>query len=248
MTMYFKRLACFLVLLLPLGAKALTLAEIRNQIRVNMRDTNTDTSTQRYSDSILNTQINAIQGDINNFTWSVESSSSYVLTPNTTYYSLPSNFLGMKRVLFKDKNGASIQLSEYSEKQVTDTTPNYERSSIGAPTRYFTRQSKSAGTALEICYLPIPPNTSTGTVRMDYAVQVTDLSGDSDVPFNGLSTLYPYHEAIVYGVTSRLKFIEGKASEAQTYEILFEAEEQSMKSGSGTMPNFRPSGSAGGNR
>jgi hypothetical protein len=152
----------------------------------------------------------------------------------------------MKRATFTDKTGATIQLSEYSEKQVIDTSPDYEKSSIGAPTRYFTRQSKSGGVDMQISYLPIPPSNSTGTVILDYAVQVNDLSGDSDVPFNGLSILYPYHISIVYGVVARLKLIESKASEAQTFETLFEAEEQSMRGGIGTMPNLRISGAAGG--
>lgn len=238
--------SAFLALCLPALGHSMQLSVIRTNIRQAMRDTGTTSGAQRYTDAQLNGYINIVQGQVNNDTWAVESSTSYTLSPGTTYYALPNNFLGVKRAVFTDVNNNTIQLQEYSEKSVIDTSPNYESDSQGAPTRYFVRQSKSGGTAMQISYLPVPPNVSTGTVRVDYVVQPTDLASDTDIPFNGLLWLTPYHDVIVAGVVIRLKLIEGETDEAKEYMQIFTAEEQQMIGGSQNMPNFKPAASAGG--
>ncbi len=236
-----KKAVLFLVLALGLPAlgQALTLSEIRTDIRRNVRDT--DATSRRFSDTLLNTLINEVQRDVNNQTWVVEASTSYVLTAGTTFYSLPSDFIAAKRAIFTLNSGSKIQLREDSEKGVVDGSPDFERSSAGAPIRYFVRQSKSGGTALQISYLPVPTSASTGTIRVDYVVQPTDLSSDSDVPFEGQLHLLPYHQALSYGVTMRIKLWKGEVEEAQAYAQLYDRMIQAMVGGTGRMPNFRPS-------
>ena len=234
----------FLVLLLAPCARAMQLSDIRTRVREALRVTQ-DPTPQRYSDAMLNSYINIVQQEVNHDTWAVEASSSITLAASTTYYSLPTLYSGMKRAVFTDANGQTIQLQEYSEKSVIDNTPNYENDQIGSPTRYFTRQSKSGGTAVQISFLPIPTTVTTEKVRIDYLVQPNTLVNDTDIPFNGLLTLTPFHEVIVYGVVVHLQLIEDELDAANAYEQLYTQEEQAMRGGASNMPNFKPSASAG---
>lgn len=224
---------------------SLTLSDIETEVRRHVRDTASDSGRQRYSDTILDSFINETQKDIFNQSWAVEASTSYTLSANTTYYSLPSDFVAAKRVVFKDSRGSATQLREESEKGVIDGSADYERSSSGQPTRYFTRQSKSGGTALQISYLPVPTSASTGTIRVDYVALPVEMSSDSDIPFNGLLYLYPYHQAIVWGTAFKIKLLEARADEATLYAQLYDRAVQVLKDNVGKLPNFRPSVSGG---
>lgn len=237
----FLKSLVFSVLILISGSAVygLSLSDVRTQIRNNIRDT--DSSRQRYSDSILNGFINEAQKDISSQIWFIEKSTSYVLTANDVYYDLPSDFLGVRHVVFTDANDVTIELNEKSEEAVIQKEPDYENSSTGSPVQYFYRQSKSGGTAFEISYLPVPTSTSTGTVRVDYFCQPTDLSSDSGVPFNGLLPFVPYHYTLVYAVTLRIKLIEAKTDEATVYAQLYDRAIQVMRDAIGRKPNYRPS-------
>lgn len=238
-------LAGLALLALAGGAKALTLAEIETQVRRNVRDTASSSSLQRYSDSILDGFINEVQKDISNQTWAVEASTSYALTAQTTFYDLPNAFVAAKRATFTF--GPTIRLTGVTEQSVLDSNPDFERSSKGTPVQYFIRQSKTAGdTAMEIAYLPVPQSSSsTGTVRVDYVVQPTDMDDDADVPFNGLRHLYPHHMAIVWGTTLRIKLLEGKTDEAELYSQLYDRSIQILRDSVGKLPDYRPSFSGG---
>lgn len=233
-------LALFLTLAGLASAHALTLSEIETAIRRNMRDTSTDSTLQRYSDSLLLDFINEEQRQIVNLTWCVDTSTSYVLTSGTVYYDLPTDLIAVKQVLFTDRSNSTIWLDEWSERKVYQQEPSFATDSTGEPRKYFTRSVGS--TALQIAYLPYPNTTSsTGTVTVFYYNQATDLASSSDVPFDGAYQLYPYHWTIVVGVTARLKAIEGLVDEAKYYSDQFTLYVTTMKEKSSSHPNYSPS-------
>ena len=76
---------------------------------------------------------------------------------------------------------------------------------------------------------------------MYYYAQATDLSSDSDVPFEGYRHLYQYHDTLWLYVTYRIKLLEGKTTEADVYHTLYESKIARMISNLGQRPNYNPS-------
>ena len=228
---------------LPAAGHALTLSDIETQIRRNVHDTSSDSTLQTYTDSVIDAWINDAQREIVSLTWCIQTSTSYVLTAATTYYAVPTDFIAVVpgKALFLDNGGQQYQLQEFSEAKVYQTDPDFEQTSSGPPTYYFTRFPGDTDDSLEIAYLPVPTATSTGTVTLFYYNRPTDLSSDSDVPFEGFTHLYPYHYGIVYHVVARIKALEQKMEQSTYWMKEFERVVTTMADRLGRAPNRSPS-------
>src|SRR3990167_7268653 len=228
------------------GAQAMSLSDIRTQIRRNVRDTSTDSTLQRYSNAVLLSYINEAQKEINALTWVVQQTTSPTLTANTTYYTMPDAFLAAKQVTWRKKTtGVVTEIKEISERVLRQSNPDYERQAAGSPVNYFIRMPTDGSNNLQLGIVPAPNSSSTGTLRVDYVAQPADLSSDSDTPFDGYLSLAPYHGALVYQVSAKLKMIEGKPEEAMKYDALYAMWLQLMGEKTGTRPNYNP-GAIGG--
>lgn len=250
MTKYFRQaFAGLLLCFVALPVQALTLSQVRTEVRRAIRDNPSDASRYRYTDAVLLDFINEAQRETVNLTWLAEKTSSYVLTPQTSYYALPADFLAGTQAYFKYVGGDVIELDELSQKGLYDTMPTWEKES-GSPVNYwvsnFPNPSASNPTTMRISYIPIPTAQSTGTVVLWYNYQVADLASDSDVPFDGRRDLIPYHMALSYSVISRIKDMEGKSAEATAYQARYDRAVLVMKDCLGRRPNFNPSMGAGG--
>jgi hypothetical protein len=219
-------------------AFALTLAEIRTGVRANVQDTATDSTLQAYSDTFMNAIINEGAREIVNATWAVEITTTVTLIAHTTYYALPTNLIKTRKALFTRANGTTSELEETSDIKLYTDNPDYERQS-GTPAEYFVRIDPDGLTPLEIAYIPVPTSASTGTVTLSYYATATDMSSDSDVPFNGLLHLVPYHSALVYFATARIKLMEHRAEEGTAYMQLYMAALKSMQDRLNQMPNYQ---------
>jgi hypothetical protein len=235
----------FGLLLVWVGSpEALTLSEIRTQIRVNVHDTASTASLQRYSDSTLTALINEAQRDVVNQTWCLETSTAIPITAGTTYYSLPTNTLAISQARYRTSTGTVTNLSEVGRRVFLQGSPDFERqSATGIPTQYFVQYSTSGGTALQVGIVP-SARSSGGSLLFDYYHQATDLSGDSEVPFGGYRLLYPYHYSIVYRVSARIRLMEGFA-DAQSYAQMYASEVSAIVNRAGSKPNYNPSFSGG---
>ena len=222
-------------------ARALSLSDIETQIRLNVRDNPSSSAQQRYTDTTLDLLINDAQREVVNFTWCLEKVTTQALASGTTYYDLPTDMLAVKQVTYVSSTGERSELVEWSEKKVIDQEPDYERSSTGEPNHYFVRITTSTtGIKPQIVFLPIP-TSSFGTAYIQYFVVASDLETDAAVPFLGLTTLYSYHNLLVYRVTARIKAMEGKFSQADFYQKLFETGVLNMRDRIGARPNYNPS-------
>lgn len=227
---------------------ALTLSEIRTEIRRQMRDN--ITSRQRYSDAFLNDYINESQRAIVNATWLSDRTTEYILTPNTSYYDLPVDLLTVTQIYFKNTRGQTIKLEATSQRRLYDKNPDWERQK-STPFEYWISNATSpvatAGSTstLKISYIPIPNSQSTGTVTIWYINNVADLSEDDDVAFENRRHLYPYHILLSYHATARLKLLERKLDESTAYFNLYTAGLAEMKKRLGEMPDYTPSMSVG---
>jgi hypothetical protein len=227
------------IVFLSYGCHAATLSELRTSIRRNVRDTSTSASFQRYSDADLTSLLNEAQREVTNAVWMLQTETSYVSVASTMFTNLPSDLLAIIKVGYL-RTGATtrMDLPEKTLPGLTAMNPNWE-SQTGTPTNYYVRQ-RTDNTLKQIGLYPAPVAASTGTVYITYAVMPGDLSGASDVPFNGASWLVPYHKALSDYVSGRLKQIEGKNDEATGYFQLAGAEINRMRERLGELPNYTP--------
>jgi hypothetical protein len=228
---FIKRLfvvGAFLVLFSGQG-RALTLSEIRTQIRLHTKDTSA--TRQRFTDAQLNTLINEAQRDVVNNTWALKSYTTFELVSGTTYYALPSDLTDITRVTWKNK-----ALPEKSKAGLDADVAGWELTG-GVPSSYFQDQTQLG----YIGIYPFPNSaTSTGTVKVEYVQRSPDLALDSDVPFNSVTRLKSYHDLLILYPCFKIFLIEGEQVKFTTYSQLYDSRLTLMRNTFGTNPNFNP--------
>lgn len=234
-----RRSLLFLFAFLPSVGYSLTLGDIEDQVRRIIRDPDDGTIAPAYSDSIITGIVNEGQRDVFNRTNLTENSTSYTLTAGTSYYNLPTDYVRPTLITFRDAQGITIKLDGSSRERIYQKQATWERDSTGPPSEYWTRISTGGGTAMQISYVPVPTNASTGTVTLFYDSQPTDLSSASDIPFNGLRHLYPHHQVLIFYTAYRIKAIKGLTGEAELYRGLYDMELNSIKESLGQAPDVR---------
>lgn len=219
------------VFLSGLSLHALTLDQIRTEVRIRIKDSNT--SRQRYTDTQLTNLINESQRDAINFSALIHKQTSITLVVGTTYYTLPTDVMMIERVTFKNKNLPEQTLT------ALDSAANYgawEQTS-GTASNYF--QDPTQSTKLGI--YPFPATAaSTGTVKVMYQSQGTDLSSASDVPFNSETRFYPYHDLLIYEPCYKIFLIEGEYQKATEYRGYYELRLKQMIDYLGSRLNYKP--------
>lgn len=213
------------------AAQALTLAQLRTAIRLRVKDANS--SRQRYSDTDLTNIINQDQRDAVNFSWIIKKSTSIELVSGTTYYTVPTDIMAIERITLRHYNIPEVTL------QTLDSNANFGPwlTSKGTPTQYF--QDPAQPTKIGVYPWPAS-SSSTGTLRINYYAQPTDLSADSDVPFNSDVRYYPYHDALVFGPCYKIMLIEGEMDKAAEYKSFYQERLQLLANLSNAKPNFLP--------
>ncbi len=123
-------------LLLLLGAKcalALTLSDVRSQIRRNVRDTASSSTARRYSDATLLVYINEAQRAVMNDTWSLSTVGSVSSVAGTASYSLPAGAIKTWRVTYD-----SVALPEVTMHQLDADNPGIWYTDTSAtPTNFY---------------------------------------------------------------------------------------------------------------
>lgn len=231
----FKKLFLALVLLTGffLPVKAHTLSTLNTEIRLRIRDTSSNTSRQRYTDTQITNIINESQRDIINNTWAIEKISTFTTVIGTTYYAYPSDLIVPSRV-----TANSISIPEVSLITLDSLYENANWQTVtGIPRYYFIDRAQTN----KIGIFPFPSVvTSTQSINMHYYAFPTDLSGSSDVPFDSLSYLYPYHDLIIFYSCYRIFLIEGETDKLTAYRGEYEARLKLMNDLVGKKPNFIP--------
>lgn len=241
-----KKLALSVLLVIPAcrPVLALTLSDIKIQVR-RMTSDKADPGL-KMTDAELLSYINEAQRQVVSQTWCLSNRTSQAITVNTTYYNLPTDLMAITHVEFKDVNNHTRELTEVSERATQQDNFDYERIT-GTPMTYFVRGStSSASYQMQICFLPIASSsTAAGTALIDYVNQATDLSADTDVPFDGQRELYPYHYTIVYLASSMAKAVRSDPSAAMDLQLA-QAYVKLMLDRLGQMPNYNPGFRPGG--
>lgn len=229
------------------SVRAATLSDIRTKVRVNIRDTNT--ADPRHSNSVIDAIINEANDNIVADARMLQKTTSYTLSPNTTYYRLPVDFLQPAVVTFLYQNSNNIvTLKERSLSEIYLSIPNWEYGSPGTPAWYLISMDTSpvvtSSSTRLISYIPIPDTTSTGTVTIRYYLAAPVMQNDGDFPFAGFTNLFPYVDAIVFYTSARLLAIDGIYDESKYYFDLYTMMDNELLSSAASSPNYHPGAAA----
>ena len=224
-----RPLAILLALsLLPSSAGAIALSTIRTDCRVLVTDDGTTRT--RFSDAQLLRFINEGQKDIVQYAKPIRKPYQFELASGTTYYALPSDYLTMVRLT------RSYQVLPEASIQNLDKTQQWQ-TVRGLPINYFINHSSRT----LIGFYPFPDATnSTGTIRVEYTAQATDLAADADQPFNSIVELQPYGYLLSFYCAYRASLIDSKIAMAQAYYAEFKRGSDMLASDAFSRPNYRP--------
>lgn len=215
----------------PCDLFALTLSEIRTQIRIRIKDVNS--SRQRYTDAQLTAFINETHRDVVNFSWVIKKNDDFELVSGTTYYSLPTDIIHINRVTWRRKNIPEETLVSL------DSKSNFGdwRISAGPPQAYFQDETMPD----MIGFYPFPNNSaSTGTVVVNYVAQANELSSDSDEPYNGDDRYQNWSDILIYEPAYKIMLIEGDTAKAGEYKAYAETRLRNMMEKLGLKNNYIP--------
>jgi len=183
---------------------ALTLAEIRADIRVKIGDAKTDTNNRHWSDTILNSRINIIQDEIAEATLCLQARISTPTVAEQREYNYNSDVIAPIRIAYMvNSTSATVYLSttaaykrlEYVTVAGLDKTYGWESATSNLPTKYYERGSKYG-------FYPTPSAvySSTWAVQIDYFKRPDALTVDTTAPFDQDVLLYSYHKLLILGV------------------------------------------------
>lgn len=220
----------FLLFGLASPARCLTLSDLRTQTRDLAIDNG---SRLRFSTTTIDTWLNEGQRVAVLDAKPIFKSANFELVAGTTFYSLPSDFLQMRRLSLR-----YLDLSEITQESLDNKVGLQWEVSGGLPTNYFI----SFASRTKVGFYPFPDtSSSTGTVRYEYYAQATNLSATTDEPFGGAAELDPYHYILAYYAASKIVAIDGRIDLAVFYRTEFLEGLERMKRESRNRPSYNPS-------
>ena len=193
--------------------------EIETEVRLKIKDSNSDVNRRKFSSAQLDTVIKVAQLKIAELTNCI-SSTTYIDTyADTATYTLPSNILMIYRVsyLIEDTTGTYKTIDRVKDFFSLDAKNKFwEQDSSGEPERYFTWGN-------QIKFNPALSNDfqRTDGIKIDCYLKPNTMTSDSDVPFNGITNLYIYHDLIVYYVCGWCFEYMGDLNTAQYYNTQY---------------------------
>jgi hypothetical protein len=165
--------------------------DLRNEIRRLLLDT--DTTNPRWSDTIINDRIDLSHDRIACLTKCIESRITDGIDLGVSEYALPSYFLEIKNVQILG-NGSTewIAIDKITEEELDNANHGW-RNLPGEPQKFYQRRNN-------IGLYPEPDYTQTNSLRIDIYRRPDAFTSDTDIPFEGVTSLYPFHMAIAYDV------------------------------------------------
>jgi hypothetical protein len=230
----FAFLACF-----ASNSYALNYGEIRTMVRSLVRDNTPSSGSPVFSDTLLGEYINIIQREIAMNTWCIEDSHTYTIVAGQREYQFTSDMVAITRVtldneLIEQKSIAKLDDSDTWEVNVQTATP----------TNYYVRH-----TTVSVIGFDTFPSTSTDTsFTAWYVKNPTEMSSDTDEPFNGQARLEPFHYAIVLGASALISYAYGKPSDGDKYYTLYIDRVKVMEQVIRLTPDYAGSISGSGNK
>jgi hypothetical protein len=187
-----------------------------------------------FSDSQITTFLNQAQREILAGNHCIQQSLVFQLQLGVTYYSLPTNYTVIERVLIGSK-----MIPQMTPAALDSQSLGWELAS-GYPNRYFINFS-SRGL---VGFAPWPQqSTDTDTIKIDYDVQANDLVNGTDYPYNGINELQDYQHALAYWAAATIEQLDQQPGLAGYYLQIYGAVSKQMQIKCRDLTNYRPSSS-----
>lgn len=224
-----KSFVLLVFVLLAQPAAALTLQDMRDEVRVLAMDTG---SRLRFSTSTIDDYLNQAQKNAILEAKPIRRSENFELVAGTTYYDLAADrFFQLERVTVRQRD-----IYEITPVALARKSKEWENST-GLPTHYFI----DFASRTKVGFYPVPESSaSTGTVRYSYYALAKDLSAASDEPFDGIQELGHHHYLLVLYAAFRLVAIDGRADLAALYRSEYAEALVRLKREAAARPSYRP--------
>ncbi len=220
----------------PSPGRGLQLSALLTNCRVALRDTATDTNFQRFSDAQLTSFLNDGQNQLNNAVEPLLGTYSFDTTAAVSEYSLPSDFKAVYRLTLAGKRLAATGHNALDANFTNWTT------ATSTPTLYYLDPYSSSVNAVKLGLYPTPKLTTTGSsASLFYFQNPAALAASTDVPFNGRSSLIPYHDALTHFCALRGWSVQNRPDLAKLYADIYGQDVAAMKNDINFMPDYSPS-------
>lgn len=233
--LYKKVFLSLLLLLYPSLAACETLSELLTQTRIFLRDTDTSSSRQQFTDSQLTSFLNDGQKDINSRTWCLIKNKNICLRTYHILYTLPEDYQMTFRVTVSSK-----AIIERTRSFLDDSNKNWIEET-GTPTEYYIKTATSPVTGTLKTYIGVHPiSTMTVIMNVEYLSQTSDLITPTDIPFLSYKPMYPYHGALTFFAAYKGFMSMGLLEEAMLYKKDYEDDVKLIEGMMGTRHQFNP--------
>lgn len=220
-----------LLAFLPSESNALTLSQLESQARVLGIDNG---PRQRFSTATIDSYLNEGQRIAVVDAKPIIELTSFALSGGTTYYPLPTDFLQVRRVT-RD----FLDMKEETPESLANKAGLAWEIAQALPTNFYINFSYRG----MIGMYPAPGASNTGTIRVDYYAQATELVNGADLPFDSIPELTPYHYLLAYYAAYRMTLIDGRSDLAAMYGAEFNAGIARMQREALNQPSYRPGAS-----
>ena len=214
-----KKLTIILFLFLPSLSHAITLAELRKEVRRQVNDI--PTPKIRFTNSHINDAINEAQRNIAINTYAVQRTTIQTIVSLQNNYVLPTYCFGVKYVTRNTTTGQSFLLKEITREQLAE---DINRGDLFIETSTVPYSYYMSKLGFSVILYPRPSGTALGNVNINCFGIPENLVNDIDVPFNmpelGYedNSLYAYHDLIVKYAVYKLFLIKGDVESARKYK------------------------------
>lgn len=204
--------------------------DIRDEIRRLVQDT--DSVNPRLSNTILNARIDLAHERISSITKCIETRIDDNIVADISEYTLSQDWIDIINVMVKDANDEWLSLEKVTEKELDLLSEGWRNDDDTTPVKYYIRNNY-------LGLYPTPNTAKTDGLRVDMHIRPTSMDDDTDIPFNGLYEMYPFHEILCFEVASKCFYDIGKFKEALAFEdkvmrLIKEIKEQMSKEIEGT--------------
>lgn len=199
-----KKLILILLLFLYIWANwntdvyADTLSGMRTKIRETIRDKGPSSTEYRFSDTTLNNWLNEAQIRIIKETHCMSTRYTIYTITGTREYELPANYLEMEKayIVNSDSTNTYTRLNRTEIDILDKSLLEWEDADNNEPTDYYVRTT-SYNVVIGLFPEPDLLHSGTGYLRLDFIIKIGTMSADGDIPFNGVSYMYPYHYMLI---------------------------------------------------
>jgi hypothetical protein len=198
----------------------MTLGTIRNRFRLMMPEADTGVISNTNLDLLANDAVL----DITRRTDCLQNYADQDVTASTQTYDTPSDSIKILGVYYGGSSNWE-KLSCVTMDFLANEIDTDWLTATGTIYAYFFAERNKIG----LYKIPTSAEAGTNYLRIYYVEQPDALVNDSDIPFNSVTNLYPYHELIILYLMFKVKQIVGKFEQSNQIEANYLIKCREMK-------------------